>query len=280
MGSRVGAHKRIDEMCPDRGARKTPEVPVNRSGWGNGASRSGNPRRLRTVAAATVAVAAVGFYLPGSGAAAERKPGDDPKARLAQLVAGRQRDLVTLEHRLDQAEARLRRVRRSDPRTTVRDRRRLVAPLAEATRVIGPGIEVVLDDGKGPSRDPAIDDARRIHDLDLQLLVNALWAAGAEAVAVNRERLAATTAIRGAGETITVNFRPQGPPYRIRAIGAEQGAFSRSPTAGRFRRWSELFGLRFETRSRSRLDLPAHRPALRARYARPEADGTAWIRPG
>lgn len=267
-------------MCPARGARKTPEVPVNRSGWGNGASRSGNPWRSRTIATATAAVAAAGIYLPGSGVAAERKPADDPKARLALLVAGRQRDLATLERRLDEAESKLRLASQSDPRTTVRDRRRQVAPLAEATRVIGPGIEVVLDDGKGPARDPAIEDARRIHDLDLQLLVNALWATGAEAVAVNRERLAATTAIRGAGETITVNFRPQGPPYRIRAIGADQGAFSRSPTAGRFRRWSGLFGLRFETRSRARLDLPAHRPALRARYARPESDGTAWIRPG
>lgn len=255
---------------------------MDRSQWGNGAPQSGARRRSWVTAAAVTAVvvAGLGLHLPRSGAAAERVTADTPRSRLARLVASRQRNLATLEGRLDEAGTRLQTAAQAGPRAVLRDRRRKVAPLAEVTRVVGAGIEVVLADGEGPVPDPAIEDARRVHDLDLQLVVNAVWAAGAEAVSVNRERLAATTAIRGAGETITVNFRPQGPPYRIRAIGADRAVFSRSATAERFRKWSGLFGLRFETRSRARLDLPAHRPALRARYARPESSWMAWVRPG
>ena len=53
----------------------------------------------------------------------------------------------------------------------------------------------------------------------LQLVVNALWAAGAEAVSINGQRLGPTTAIRFAGEAVLVDFRPVTNPYEISAIG-------------------------------------------------------------
>jgi uncharacterized protein YlxW (UPF0749 family) len=49
--------------------------------------------------------------------------------------------------------------------------------------------------------------------------VNGLWAAGAEAIAINGQRLTATTAIRNAGQAILVAYRPLQPPYVISAIG-------------------------------------------------------------
>ncbi|MBK6887389.1 MAG: DUF881 domain-containing protein [Tetrasphaera sp.] len=54
---------------------------------------------------------------------------------------------------------------------------------------------------------------------DVVFVVNALWAAGAEAIAVDGQRLSSRTAIRFAGDAILVNFRPLVPPYRIQAIG-------------------------------------------------------------
>lgn len=57
-------------------------------------------------------------------------------------------------------------------------------------------------------------------DRDLQEAVNGLWAAGAEAVAVNGLRLSTLTAIRSAGEAVLVDFRPISPPYVVEAIGA------------------------------------------------------------
>ena len=50
-------------------------------------------------------------------------------------------------------------------------------------------------------------------------MVNALWAAGAEAISINGQRLGPTTAIRFAGEAVLVDFRPVTNPYEISAIG-------------------------------------------------------------
>ena len=55
--------------------------------------------------------------------------------------------------------------------------------------------------------------------VDLQNVANALWAAGAEAIAINGQRLTATSTIRAAGNAILVDFRPVTSPYEVSAIG-------------------------------------------------------------
>src|SRR5699024_11863661 len=62
----------------------------------------------------------------------------------------------------------------------------------------------------------------RVTDGDLQIAVNGLWAAGAEAVAVNGQRVGPTTAIRTAGSAVLVDFRPLSPPYRITVVRSEE----------------------------------------------------------
>lgn len=121
-------------------------------------------------------------------------------------------------------------------------------------RVKGPGLVVRLDDGHGD------DGIGRITDVDLQAAVNALWAAGAEAVAVNGRRVSALTAIRTAGETILVDYKPVTAPYEVAAVGdadAMEPAFSDSATARRFRTWVDAFGVSFSVSRRKSLDLPA-----------------------
>ncbi|MGH9180039.1 MAG: DUF881 domain-containing protein [Acidimicrobiales bacterium] len=132
----------------------------------------------------------------------------------------------------------------------------------------GRGLLVQLDDSDREVADDEESAAFRIHDADLQLVVNALFAAGAEAVAVNDSRLVATTPIRAAGDTIVVNFRPLGPPYRVAAIGAERGAFEDSEIARRFRRWKDLFGLGFSIQDRD-LTVPAFSGRVAISSARP-----------
>ena len=56
----------------------------------------------------------------------------------------------------------------------------------------------------------------RVH---LQIVVNGLWSAGAEAISINGQRLTALSAIRSAGQAILVDFRPLSPPYAVSAIG-------------------------------------------------------------
>jgi uncharacterized protein YlxW (UPF0749 family) len=135
--------------------------------------------------------------------------------------------------------------------------------------VTGPGLRVTLDDAPGGDN--------RIVDRDLQSVVNALWDAGAEAMAVNGERITAQTAVRAAGGAILVNFRPLDPPYLVSAIGDPVGlesAFATSRAASRLRAYAQLYGLRFRYARDSALTLPSA-PGLTLRYARVAGGGAA-----
>ena len=134
----------------------------------------------------------------------------------------------------------------------------VLAAQAGASGVTGRGLRVKVSDASSIPDDTRDASAYRISDTDLQLLVNALWSAGAEAVAVNGNRVVATTSIRAAGETVVVNFRPLSPPYRLDAIGADARVFGQSDIAGRMRRWHTLFGLGFSTRQVDTLTVPAY----------------------
>ncbi len=86
--------------------------------------------------------------------------------------------------------------------------------------VKGKGIEIQINDAvKTDSLESADIELARVYDSDIQLLVNALWASGAESIAINNSRLTTTSAIRSAGDAILVNYRPLLPPFVISAIG-------------------------------------------------------------
>lgn len=86
--------------------------------------------------------------------------------------------------------------------------------------VVGEGIEIVINDAtKTDSLESTDIELSRVFDSDIQLLVNALWASGAESISINKSRLTSTSAIRSAGDAILVNYRPLLPPFVISAIG-------------------------------------------------------------
>jgi uncharacterized protein YlxW (UPF0749 family) len=145
---------------------------------------------------------------------------------------------------------------------------------AAAVPVTGPGLLVTLANAdQKATGDPvggsAVPDPRgQVRDGDLQLVVNSLWAAGAEAVSINGQRLGPTTAIRFAGEAVLVDFRPVTNPYQVSAIG-NPGTLSRrflaSPEVGALAVISKSFGLRFDFAQEDQLNLPAASvPELRA----------------
>jgi uncharacterized protein YlxW (UPF0749 family) len=87
---------------------------------------------------------------------------------------------------------------------------------AGVSAVQGPGARVVVDDA--PAGDTE-DEQGQVLDIDLQQVVNGLWQAGAEAVAVNGERIGALSAIRSAEDVVLVNYVPVVAPYEVLAIG-------------------------------------------------------------
>ncbi len=125
---------------------------------------------------------------------------------------------------------------------------------AAASPVKGPGVVVTVSDG------PTSADLReaRVVDLDLQQLVNGLWASGAEAIAVNGYRLSSTTAIRGAGDAITVNYRSLVSPYRIEVIGDPDTLQTRFEASAGMQWWDYLranFGMSMEIDDAKSLEL-------------------------
>ena len=129
-----------------------------------------------------------------------------------------------------------------------------VAAAVGAEAVEGPGVRVTVDDAASGT------DEGTILDTDLQLLVNGLWQAGAEAVAINGQRLTTLTAIRTAGQAITVNFRSLSPPYVVNAIGDPDvlPANLLDTVAGQtFTDLAANFGIGFEVEARDGLQLPA-----------------------
>jgi hypothetical protein len=125
---------------------------------------------------------------------------------------------------------------------------------------------LVLDDaagtGTGGGIDPRTADGftgSRLHDRDLQLIVNGLWQAGAEAVAVNGQRLTALSAIRAAGDAILVDNRPLVPPYTVLAVGDEKGlpgAFQDSMGGRYLRLLEDSYGIKATVSPQRSLDLP------------------------
>ncbi|GGF34877.1 membrane protein [Marmoricola endophyticus] len=119
----------------------------------------------------------------------------------------------------------------------------------------GPGVLVEVDDA------PNATSARnRVLDTDLQKLVNGLWAAGAEAIAVNGQRLTTLSSIRQAGDAINVNFVGLTAPYRVKVIGNPDTLPSRFAETASGATWFDLqkrVGLQFTMRTRSSLSLPA-----------------------
>jgi uncharacterized protein YlxW (UPF0749 family) len=149
-----------------------------------------------------------------------------------------------------------------------------------AVAVVGPGLVLLVNDAESVSdtsgvsdpRDDAQNDDGRVLDQDLQVLVNGLWGAGAEAVAVNGQRLTALSAIRSAGLAILVDYRPLSPPYRISAIGDPdtlRARFSNGAGGRDLQYLKDNFGIRASITSSDRLSLPAS-SGLDVRHAVPE----------
>ncbi len=134
--------------------------------------------------------------------------------------------------------------------------------------VTGPGVKLVLEDaagtGAGGNVDPragqGFSNSGRLRDRDLQLVVNGLWASGAEAVSINGQRLTALSAIRAAGEAVLVDNRPLVPPYTVQALGDGPrllGAFESAMAGQYLRLLQEKYGIKSTVSAQKNLTLPA-----------------------
>jgi uncharacterized protein YlxW (UPF0749 family) len=137
---------------------------------------------------------------------------------------------------------------------------------AASTAITGPGLTVtVTDPGMGPNLSDVskqrVNGSRQIIlDRDLQLVVNSLWASGAEAISVGGARIGPNVTIRQAGGAILVDNNPTSSPYTILAVGPPHGmrdAFESSPGLHRLRLLETSYGVGLTVNVSDRLSLPA-----------------------
>ena len=149
-----------------------------------------------------------------------------------------------------------------------------LAPVVGTQAVTGPALTVTLDDAKltGASLPEGFSaDDIVVHQQDVQNVVNALWAGGAEAMMLMDQRVISTSAVRCVGNTLILQGRVYSPPYVIQAIGdqsAMRKALVQSPQIRIYLDYVEELGLGYDVTSKSRASFPAYAGSLRLSYAR------------
>ncbi|HEX8628695.1 MAG TPA: DUF881 domain-containing protein [Catenuloplanes sp.] len=133
------------------------------------------------------------------------------------------------------------------------------------TAMQGPGLTVELDDApaltNGNRRGNPSNDDLVVHQGDVQAVVNALWAGGAEAMSIMNVRVISTSAVRCVGNTLLLHGRFYSPPFKVVAIG-DPTALQRSLTEARgvqlFRAAVADFGLGYRETVEGNVRVPAY----------------------
>ncbi|HLY21269.1 MAG TPA: DUF881 domain-containing protein [bacterium] len=144
---------------------------------------------------------------------------------------------------------------------------------AGLTALRGPGLAVTITDSRRALRPGEDPNLVLIHYSDVRAVVNMLWAAGAEAVAVNDERIIATTGLSCVGTTILCNTRRMAPPYRIVAIGNQDTMMAAAQARGGILDQLRAFEFPVTVTTGTDLPVPAYGGGFVYRYAKPAGTG-------
>jgi uncharacterized protein YlxW (UPF0749 family) len=144
---------------------------------------------------------------------------------------------------------------------------------AGLTALHGPGLTVLLHDGTDPNSPSDQSLGWTIHYQDLQDIVNVLWASGAEAIAVNGQRIVPSTAFHYAGVNILVNNASRlRPPYTVIALGdpsALANGVGNPDQMAELKSRNRIYGLGFSWLRSTRLSVPVYDATFLLKYAQP-----------
>jgi uncharacterized protein YlxW (UPF0749 family) len=241
------------------------------------------PERPRSRMAGVAALAAFGILVSVAAVQNSRNAAVEDAGR-ATLIAQIEQQRSTLQARQDEV-ADLTRENAAlsdevDEQTTTRLQAQGALRQLQATAgflaVTGEGVRVTVEGN------PVGDSSQQVRDADLALLVDGLFAAGAEAIAINDQRLNNLGAIRNTGAAIHVNTRPLTEPYVVRAIGDTrtlQADLLDTTHGADFFSLADQLGFVYDMQNVDQLSLPAARQRP-LRWAREAGTGTPGIEEG
>jgi uncharacterized protein YlxW (UPF0749 family) len=224
--------------------------------------------------AAPVAFAAAGVLFATSAGAANGGQLRGTRSDLGDLIRAEQQDADDLTDRVERLRADVEeatdRAGAADRRIGIAQRRSRGLELAAGTATVtGPSVTVTLADAprsadrvlpEGTSPDDVV-----VHQQDVQAVVNALWAGGAEAMQIMDQRVIATSAVRCVGNTLILQGRVYSPPYKITAIGDPERlsqALDDSRDVATYRYYADTFGLVYEVAADTSTKLPGYDGSL------------------
>jgi uncharacterized protein YlxW (UPF0749 family) len=211
-----------------------------------------------------------------------KRPPTTTQNRLADLVATEQRDIASETKREQSLQKQI-----SDLTSAAATQDQAVA----AEERVGAALEgpAGLLPVHGPSYTVSLDDAPKdapvaagypapgpddlvVHQQDVQAVVNALWAGGAEAMTIMGQRVIATSAVRCVGNTLLLQGRVYSPPFVVSAIGDPArlaAALKAAPGVKIFEQYVTAYGLRFSTDESGNSLFPGYDGSVNLTHAQP-----------
>ncbi len=230
--------------------------------------------RFSSKIAAIVAFAAAGFLLAASTLTAN---GSDIRverpAQLRDLVRNEAIKIDRIENDLVDIQNQIQEISNSSARTQLENTKQKIeqlAPIAGFTAMSGPGLTVILNDA--PQVDLSIPENERpdvndllIHQEDVQSVVNALWAGGAQGVSLMGKRVISTSAVKCVGNTLLLHGKVYSPPFKIQAVGDVAkltNSLRTDPNVTILQDYVDLYGLVFDVQRSQLIELPPYEGSL------------------
>lgn len=272
------------EAAPSR-ARSRLGTPPGRS-WRFRTARRGDVESPRARGLGWAVLAPAAFLVAGFLAATSSVSADGTQLRpgrygdVADLVRQQTRDLESLraEARALSTEVTQLSEGRLDGRSSnaVEELDTVSVP-AGLSPMRGPGLTIALDDA--PVNDFLDSDVDPnflvVHQQDIQSVVNAMWAGGAEAMTIQGQRVISTTGIKCVGSTVVLHGVPYSPPYVITAIGDPEAmltSINESPYIDVYRDYADRYDLGWDVAVHSEVEVPAYDGVLELDFARQAGD--------
>ena len=230
--------------------------------------------RFSSKIAAIVAFAAAGFLLAASTLTAN---GSDIRverpAQLRDLVRNEALKIDRIENDLVDIQNQIQEISNGSARTQIENAKQKIeqlSPVAGFTAMSGPGLTVVLNDA--PQVDLSIPENERpdvndllIHQEDVQAVVNALWAGGAQGVSLMGKRVISTSAVKCVGNTLLLHGKVYSPPFKIQAVGdiaKLTNSLRTDPNVTVLQDYVDLYGLVYDVQRSQLIELPPYEGSL------------------
>ena len=201
--------------------------------------------------------------------AVQFRTAQDAKGSLSQQRIEEISDrLLQTEHERDELSEELHKMQTAAASTDNQQDKDLLRYRAALVPLEGEGVIVRMDDSTKPAKAGENPDLYVIHDDDLLRVVNELRAAGAEAIAINGQRLTGTSEIRCAGPTLSVNNVRSSAPFEIRAIGDKKSLENALRMRGGVAETLGVWGIQLDIKASNDVYIPPYRGSIRQSYAR------------